>query len=424
MEHEKLQPAAGQPPVVEEHTFSGALFGFRRKDVLDYVRTMSENNEAYIRTLDGSVAALQSELNASREAAQLLESRIAELTTAMEADAADDAKRQAEYERTMQEYRACREKLFGREQKYVQLQKEYRELRAQNDMIIQQMQKAKELLQQNQQELDAAAAREQQLKEEHARALEEAARAAQEASLLQAEEAADKAAALQAQHEQAMQQLEEDKAREMQELGADADRIISRLGARADAEQERLVRGVDQVDAELEELRRDMEQVQQQIWAAHAMIRQTTKDMDDLLRRAQEEPFLRVQPARLEPQPAEAAEKAAEPEVQPIIPQPQPVVEPVTEPAAEPVAVPAGEQPAADVSVQKTEVAQAQQPQSAHRTEAMPRPRTTVTYTQPGRRVQRPAGSHPQPGYSTVRTTRETMADHLLDALGRLWEKR
>ena len=109
MEHEKLQLAAGQPPVVEEHTFSGALFGFRRKDVLDYVRTMSENNEAYIRTLDGSVAALQSELNASREAAQLLESRIAELTAAMEADAADDAKRQAEYERTMQEYRACRE---------------------------------------------------------------------------------------------------------------------------------------------------------------------------------------------------------------------------------------------------------------------------------------------------------------------------
>ncbi len=421
MEHEKLQPAAGQPPVVEEHTFSGALFGFRRKDVLDYVRTMSENNEAYIRTLDGSVAALQSELDASREAAQLLERRIAELTAAMEADAADDAKRQAEYERTMQEYRACREKLFGREQKYVQLQKEYRELRAQNDMIIQQMQKAKELLQQNQQELDAAAAREQQLKEEHARALEEAARAAQEASLLQAEEAAGKAAALQAQHEQAMQQLEEDKAREMQELGADADRIISRLGARADAEQERLARGVDQVDAELEELRRDMEQVQQQIWAAHAMIRQTTKDMDDLLHRAQEEPFLRVQPARLEPQPVEAAEKAAEPEVQPIIPQPQPVVEPVTEPAAEPVAVPAEEQPAADVSVQKNEAAQAQ---SAQRTEVPPRPRTTVTYTQPGRRVQRPAGGHPQPGYSTVRTTRETMADHLLDALGRLWEKR
>lgn len=421
MEHEKLQSAAGQPPVVEEHTFSGALFGFRRKDVLDYVRTMSENNEAYIRTLDGSVAALQTELDASREAAQLLESRIAELTAAMEADAADDAKRQAEYERTMQEYRACREKLFGREQKYVQLQKEYRELRAQNDMIIQQMQKAKELLQQNQQELDAAAAREQQLKEEHARALEEAARAAQEASLLQAEEAAGKAAALQAQHEQAMQQLEEDKAREMQELGADADRIISRLGARADAEQERLARGVDRVDAELEELRRDMEQVQQQIWAAHAMIRQTTKDMDDLLHRAQEEPFLRVQPARLEPQPVAAEEKAAEPEVQPIIPQPQPVVEPVTEPAAEPVAVPAGEQPAADVSVQKNEAAQAQ---SAHRMEVPPRPRTTVTYTQPGRRVQRPAGGHPQPGYSTVRTTRETMADHLLDALARLWEKR
>ena len=66
MENEKLQPAAAQPHVVEEHTFSGALFGFRRKDVLDYVRTMSENNEAYIRTLDESVAALQSELDTSR----------------------------------------------------------------------------------------------------------------------------------------------------------------------------------------------------------------------------------------------------------------------------------------------------------------------------------------------------------------------
>jgi hypothetical protein len=95
----------------------------------------------------------------------------------------------------------------------------------------------------------------------------------------------------------------------------------------------------------------------------------------------------------------------------------QPPVAPAKDSAAAP-------QPVAEPVKEQAPPQPEPQPEPAPQSAEHVTPRTTVTYTQPGRRAQRPAGSQPQPGYSTVRTTRETMADHLLDALGRLWDKR
>ncbi|MBQ8612301.1 MAG: hypothetical protein IJ412_11430 [Oscillospiraceae bacterium] len=434
MENENVRAAEAQPPVMEEHTFSGALFGFRRKDVLEYVRTLSENNEVYIRSLDDSIAALRRELEASRTDAQTLEQRIGELNAELETGAARDAEKQQEMERAAQEFRACREKLFQREQKYVQLQTECRELRRQNAEITSQMEAARELLRRNQEQLAAAAEREQQLAQQHERELAEAAReterrlaeaeqkkndqlaeAAQQAELqctALAEAAASREAQLQDEHRQQVQQITEANRQEMQSLETDARGILSRLGARADMEQERLARGVEQVDAELEELRVGMEQVQQQIWAAHAMIRQTTLDMNDLIRRAQNDIcYTRPQ---------------ADPIIQPVPPQPvseQPVVEEdagkaFDAVAAEPVPAEKPVSPEAKPAAPAEKPAESPEVKEASGQQSVPRaaqPRSSYTHPHTGR---------PQPTHTTVRTSRETVADYLLDALGRLWDKR
>ena len=43
---------------------------------------------------------------------------------------------------------------------------------------------------------------------------------------------------------------------------------------------------------------------------------------------------------------------------------------------------------------------------------------------QPRSGYTHPHTSRPQPTHTTVRTSRETVADYLRDALGRLWDKR
>ncbi len=491
-------PVAGQPPVMEERTFSGALFGFRRKDVLDYVRTMSENNEAYIHTLGESISALQQELESSRVQAATLETRVRELDAALEAGAAADTKRQEELERTRREYQACREKLFGREQKYVQLQRECNELRRRNEEIVREMEAARAVLQQQQQQLDEAAVREASRKEEHSRELTQAEQAAK-AILLQQREAAEKREAelraeaqrreseLQQAHADSLQRLKEEKQQELQraeeekqqelqrveeekrqelqsaeaekqqelqELGADARTILERLGARADAEQARLARSVERVDAELEELRAEMEQVQQQIWAAHAMIRQTTRDMDDLLRRANAKvlqeggfPYSAAHPAEAQPgecdptrmegsaapEVARAAKAVFEPETGEDTPEAQPApVEP--EKAVDPEPVLSG-------FAQVTGAAQEAEPQSASAPEthtvgdeagqqesisrqSAEKKGTSGTFHTPQYSYRVIPGSRTQTPHTTVRGARETVAEHLLDALSRLWDKR
>lgn len=423
MEIEKTQ-AAAQPPVMEEHTFSGALFGFRRKDVLEYVRTLSESNENYIRSLDESIASLQQELDGSRADARRMEQRIDELHAELESGAVRDAEKQQELEKTTEEFRACREKLFHREQKYVQLQTECSELRRQNGEITRQMEAARELLQRNQEQLAAAAEREKQMEAEYDRRLEEAVRAAQAqreqlmAAAAQREEqlaadAARKEEQLQQEHSRAVRRLNEEKQQEMQELETDARGILSRLGACADMEQERLTRGVERVDAELEELHTEMEQVQQQIWAAHAMIRQTTLDMDELIRRAQSE----IRYAVPRPVSEDDGYRFAA-GTQPAAPQTVPTPPAAAQmPAGEAVAAKEEAVETADVPPQPADAPVAKESAAAQTAEpSVARVRSAANAL--------PHSSRPQPTHTTVRSSRETVADYLLDALGRLWDKR
>lgn len=369
-----------QPPTVEEKTFAGALFGFRRKEVLEYVRTMSEQNESYIRTLDDSIASLQQELADSRQESNKLGCRVEQMNSALEANAEADAKKQAEYDQLLKDFQACREKLFQREQKYVQLQKECGQLRAQNEEITGQVEKAREKIRQHREQMEAAARRQaeheaelqqnserqrEQLQQQHDAELADTRRQAEEYCRTMSQEAAAR--------EQAQRQESE---RQLQSFSDGAQQALQQLRSRADAEQERLARHVEQVDADLNGLKTEMEHVQQQIWAAHAMINQATQDMRDLLQQVPSDTGGRISAA------AQAAQTPLSDGV--------------------PAAPAAKKAPAAENAAPAAQPApQAKAAQAA----ASPRQQQTVTHT-------------------TVRGARTTVADHVLDALSRLWEKK
>lgn len=370
-----------QPPTVEEKTFAGALFGFRRKEVLEYVRTMSEQNESYIRTLDDSIASLQQELADSRQESNELGCRVEQMNSALEANAEADAKKQAEYDQLLKDFQACREKLFQREQKYVQLQKECGQLRAQNEEITGQVEKAREKIRQHREQMEAAARRQaeheaelqqnserqrEQLQQQHDAELADTRRQAEEYCRTMSQEAAAR--------EQAQRQESE---RQLQSFSDGAQQALQLLRSRADAEQERLARHVEQVDADLNGLKTEMEHVQQQIWAAHAMINQATQDMRDLLQQVPSDTGGRIS----------AAAQAAQTPLSDGVP---------AAPAAKKAPAAENAAPAAQPAPPHAKAAQAA---------ASPRQQQTVTHT-------------------TVRGVRTTVADHVLDALSRLWEKK
>lgn len=400
-------PAAAplQPPVVEEQRFSGALFGFKRSQVLEYVRSMSEQTAAYATAAEEQRQALCRQLTRSGQRLEAQKQRIAELNADLEELTADDARLQARYDQMEAEFQACREKLFHREQKYVQLQRECNDLRSKNAEITAQIDKARELIRQHKERYDQEVARHAQQEQ----ALRQSQQEAEQQLTAQHAAEMEKLQNAAAQKEQA---LREENQQELQTLGNGAQEMLSRLGSRVDAEQARLARSVEQVDADLSGLRQDMEHVQQQIWAAHAMIRQTTTDMNELLQRMPAAVGTPAQPAGTENQPdgtaqapAGAASDAADAakDVQPVgdktLPFPQEVVgktqsdaaqQDKTQPAEPPVQ-PAGES-GAQASAPSGE-------KSANR-------------------------HHTARRNATVRLGRDTVADYLLDALGRLWDKK
>ncbi|GEM_PF-5415826 len=365
-----------EQPEIKEQTFGGALFGFKRSAVLEYVRNLSDENEKYVRTLGESIDRLQHSLQVSQEESERLRQQITQLNNALDTSNNHAAASQEQANSIRVQLAQCQEQLQLREEGCARLQQEQEALKKENDEISVEIAQAKLLVTQSEERLAAETARhtarEDELKKLYLQKLKETQDSAQEEKLKLNQQATRR--------EQLLQQENEEK---LKTLNADAEFFLQRLEEKTDAQQARLVRSVEKVDADLVQIRQEMELLHGQLSDARGRIQQTTRQLDDLLDRMPEQSGLDSTHAKGRVSIDDDGELAG------------------------------NNPPKQDPHKEKAYRMDSEQ---IHRSQG-------PDFGNP-EKANRAQSAQSSPKFTTVRSTRTSVTDHLLDALGRLWEKK